>query len=129
MACAAIISACGSSGGGDGGGTCAYVGGTTYTGTEALNGCGLNTQKTVTYEFYQSTKSCDVTINTPLESCPGTLDGNTLTWTCPPISGITYQQATATFSSDLATLNGSFKWTTTGCTSPATTTLTSLTKN
>jgi len=129
MVCATVISVCGCGGTGGGSGTCAYVGGTTYTGTETLAGCGYNTNKPVTYELYQSKNSCDVTVGTPLESCSGTLDNDTLTWTCPPTSGITYQQATATFSSDLKTLSGSFKWTITGCSTPATTTLNNLTKN
>jgi len=121
---AVILSACG--GGGDGG-NCAFIGGTTYTGMETLNGCGYSMQLTETYEFYQSKNSCDITVGTPLESCDGKLSGDTLTWTCPPHNSVTYQQATATFSADLTTFNGSFNWTGTGCS--ATTTLSNFTKN
>jgi len=130
-----ILAACGGGGGGGGGGTCDYIGGTTYTGTETLNGCGYSNKTTlVTYEFYQSKNSCKITVGSPLESCSGTLfDDGTLTWACPPYSSesgqITYELATATFSDDLQTLNGSFKWTIAGCGTLATTTLTNLKKN
>lgn len=127
LTCAAILWACGC--GGAGGGNCAYIGGTSYTGTETLNGCGYNTQLIETYEFYQSKDSCNITINTPLESCTGQLNENTLTWVCPMHNGITYQQATGTFSSDLTTFNGSFKWSNASCSTPATTTLRNFTKN
>jgi len=127
VACTLAASACGSGGGN---GTCADIGGFSYTGTETLNGCGFtNRQELVTYEFFQTKNTCDITVATPLESCPGSIVNNTLTWTCPPISGITYYQATATLSTDLSTLNGSFQWTTSGCSANATTTLSDFKKN
>lgn len=125
----AFASACGGAGG-----TCEALGTSTYTGTEILDGCGYTAQTvTVTYEFYQDEGSCDVTVGTPLESCDGTLDGHVLTWQCPPYTDLsgdvyTFEEATATFSDDLETLDGTFEWTVTGCDGVATTTLSALTR-
>jgi hypothetical protein len=109
--------------------TCANIGGATFTGTEILDGCGFSQrQNLVTYEFHQSKDSCEITVGTPLESCSGSIVDETVSWTCNPVSGVTYNQAHATLSSGDTILTGSFTWTKTGCGSQATTTFT-LTKS